>query len=489
MEGTAQLSFERRSPLLTETYVVKRGDTVYSLLKRLGKKAPSLEELRAMNPHLPNLNRIFPGQRINLRKVFPKPMKTQDYRVKKGDTITGIILYELKAPPQDVVRLLREIRKLNPHVENFNRLSPGQILKIPALLPEEGRETKGEHLDRDNLWAFLRQFLQFIGSNLIDKGSYFIPLPGQGQVTLDCALTPVVELRDGTTVFLDPSATLPESLSNLITATWENYRFYRKTIKDPLSLLQDILRSSQNYRLERVTAPLILTEEPLVELMPSWLLKESGPKGEVKNSWAVFEASSLRIPSPLVVLARKRGINIIEVVRGKVIERQEGWTKREAPLLIGGDTSENFLREVLKLLDLSYEERREVRLFEVATDGFDLTLEAPFWIRMGSKAVFIHKNKLPEQFKSLLAKKGITTFHLAEGLPRRKILEGLFQCLDAPGRFGYYVFPKEKGTFRIALFALQVERSGETWYLVDYPLSDEVSGFLMEEAKIKLLQY
>lgn len=51
-------------PPPANTYVVQRGDTIFSIARRFGTTVPSL---LALNPQITNPNSIFPGQVIRLR--------------------------------------------------------------------------------------------------------------------------------------------------------------------------------------------------------------------------------------------------------------------------------------------------------------------------------------------------------------------------------------------------------------------------------------
>jgi LysM repeat protein len=76
------------------------------------------------------------------RLVFDKeiPLKQEQgtftYKVRKGEYIYSI-LRSLKVSESNLPRMARKVKKLNPHIENPNRIDPGQTLHLPESLKSE----------------------------------------------------------------------------------------------------------------------------------------------------------------------------------------------------------------------------------------------------------------------------------------------------------------------------------------------------------------
>ena len=108
--------------LVTNTYIVKKGDTLYAIAAKLGT---TVEELKKEN----NLttNSLSIGQVLRIpSKIIYKDDETL-YTVKKGDT-----LYKIAQTNNTTVEELKRLNNLTT-----NTLSVGQLLKIPSsLLPE-----------------------------------------------------------------------------------------------------------------------------------------------------------------------------------------------------------------------------------------------------------------------------------------------------------------------------------------------------------------
>lgn len=108
--------------LITNTYVVQKGDTLYSIANKLGT---TVSELKKENNLTSNTLQIGEVLRIPTKEIYEGEENV--YIVQKGDT-----LYSIAAANNTTVD---ELKKTNNLTSNI--LSTGQLLKIPsALLPE-----------------------------------------------------------------------------------------------------------------------------------------------------------------------------------------------------------------------------------------------------------------------------------------------------------------------------------------------------------------
>ena len=108
--------------LITNTYVVQKGDSLYSIAAKLGT---TVTELKKENNLTSNTLQIGQVLRIPTKEIYDEEENV--YVVKKGDTLYGIA--------QANNTTVDEIKKFNNLTSNI--LSTGQLLKIPsALLPE-----------------------------------------------------------------------------------------------------------------------------------------------------------------------------------------------------------------------------------------------------------------------------------------------------------------------------------------------------------------
>jgi hypothetical protein len=118
-EGTAHLTF-RKAILSKENekvYIIRSGDTIARIVRKLGWPATRrYKEIKQLNPHITNLNRIYPGQKLLLPPPEQQEGATGDapgiinYTAKEGDSLTRIIISELRAGPTELAKILRLVK-------------------------------------------------------------------------------------------------------------------------------------------------------------------------------------------------------------------------------------------------------------------------------------------------------------------------------------------------------------------------------------------
>jgi LysM repeat protein len=118
----AQRPAPTRSALPT-TYRVRPGDTMSGIAVRHDL---TLAQLIKRNPQVKNPSLINVGQVLKLTAKAPAPKPAATYTVKSGDTFGEIATRHGLTTPQ--------LARLNPKVEDLNRIYPGQKLNVKAPL-------------------------------------------------------------------------------------------------------------------------------------------------------------------------------------------------------------------------------------------------------------------------------------------------------------------------------------------------------------------
>jgi len=524
-EGSAHLSFQKTA-LAGEgarTYTIKKGDTISHIVRRMGTAAPPYDTLKSLNPHIPDLNMIYPGQQLNLAPEAGKNEAsilpgTRNYTAKKGDSITRIIRSELGAKPGDVASLLRQLQLLNPGIENINKIYPGQLLKLPrssktigeqdlarkaapgpaaAAFPEQEKAPPSlpVNLPRESTLTILRHIVEQLKGTLMTSGNYYIPLPEAGQVTIDCTTIPVVELDDGTAVLLDFSQRLPNELTRLIRTNWQNYQSIKIESGDNIaSILHKVIGSSKSYTITKVQKPILLEDEPQVLLSPDWLIMKKGPSDQPLSQLGLFfdaERSQL-LPRLIRERAKKKGIDICEILADKIQPgRMETPAKAPAMPRITGGNQDELLQNFFTFLDLEFLRNREVKIFDSAKDGFNLSIKAEWLVKKGSKTVLIHKNKLPQQFIDVLRGEGMEPLYLAQGLSKKSLLAGILAPLNVPCQFALFSVPesRRKDKFALTFPALKIDSGKGPFYMIEFDMAEDVYEFLADNWKLGIIRY
>ncbi len=304
-EDTAHLVLRKKGTAKDSpsVYIVQKGDNLSTIIRRkLGKPASesaSVSRLvRKLNPQIRNVNRIYPGQKIALPRLAAEPGKA-GYVVRKGDSLSAILHERLGVPAAEMARWIGLTKKLNPGLVNANRIYPGQAL----ILPDRGQSTPGPveqatgpaetdapqmdarmfrptERDLDIIAALVRQS----GGALVREGKVFIPLTEEEHLAVDCADIPMVELADGSRIFLDFGRRIPADTASLLRARWGNYTVLTDGGSEGVfSALAGIFGASRDYTFRRHEGDLDIGGAPALKLRVDWILSRKGPDGQENN--------------------------------------------------------------------------------------------------------------------------------------------------------------------------------------------------------------
>ena len=127
-------------PSSSEYYTVKAGDSLYAIANKYGM---SVDELKDLNNLTSNLLTI--GQRLRVKKGMNEENTGETYTVVKGDN-----LYQIALKFDTTVDALKTLNGLNNNV-----LSIGQVLKIPS---SDNNEIIYTVVAGDNLYQIARRF-------------------------------------------------------------------------------------------------------------------------------------------------------------------------------------------------------------------------------------------------------------------------------------------------------------------------------------------
>jgi len=532
-EDSARLVFQKTAGVpKTSVYIVKKGEWLaYILRKHYGDVPVSLALVRSLNPKIKNLNRIYPGQRINLpvREEADHP-ETADadrkdsaspeavYRIRNGDSISRIILSELGIAPEEALPTYRLIRRLNPEMENMAQLPAGQTLLLP---PAPGREppvppaaepvqTAARPAEQEpektavkippageGLTAIIRPVVGRMRGTVTDKGNYFIPLGENAQVTLDCFLIPVVELDDGTTVLLDFGNRLSEDLKGLIRKAWPNYWFLAgDELREEFAALRRIVNNSRKYGMDKAERPLILTAKPEIQVYPDWIIagRQTGDAVPYRQGLFLLGGGERPFSPEIRTFAERNGFIITEIAGGRVVGQPA--SRPAAPPEIA-DLKDlkgiAFAERLLSILGEKTVRNAEVVIFNQARDGFNLSITADLLLDKGERRLIIHTKKLPEQFVRILKEAGTEVILLGDAERGRPLIDSLLKGINIPVSFGYFSFriPAEGNRTRLAatLPALKATAGSQPLYLIDFDLPPHALSLFLGAGGGRIIRY
>ena len=542
-EDSANLIFRKTAGVQkTMVYVVKKGEWIAGILRtQLGDEPIPYALIRKINPHIRNLNRIYPGQKIILpirgmaavaegADTVPKEGQARrsegenrltEYLIQEGDSISRIILAELDVSQDKLISTYRLVRQLNPDIEDMNTLPAGQNLKLPANpdraersaaapVPAAGSETVpplmatieanvSPSADKPPITAVaakastgaeallgtIRPVISRMRGTLTATGNYYIPLKDSTQVTIDCSLIPVVELDDGTTVFLDFGNRLPGSLKNLISQSWPNYDFLpAEKLSDDLTSLRGIIDRSRNYVMFSAERPLNMNQKPEILVAPDWIIEGKKAASGIPYRQGLFLLDSNEQPFSAEVrtFVEKNGLIVTEISRGQAVAAMTAQMTPKTIPDMKGLRGIAFAEQIIKTIGETPAANAEILVFDQARHGFNVTVTADLLLRRGGKRFIIHTKKLPEQFVRILKEEGMEIVLIGERDSGRLLIETLLQGLQIPVSFGHFScrIPVDGSRPRlmVSFTALRANAGAESLYLIDFDISPDVISLL-----------
>jgi len=243
-----------------EPYIVQKDDSLPQLFQKKGEIVDEnfeefLQIFKRLNPSMGDIEAIRPGQQIfiPLKKLRPDldqetssriitlpmvtisgnalvaaalvPAKTKpvsepkspvggtgftEYRIKPGDTLSQIINRHFSIKKMaSFDEKLRLIRKINPDLDNINRIHSGRIIRMPIF----DTASDVSHLDHTGPLEKISSLLQ---ARLVRKGIFYFPMQGTVDFKLDLAKFPLMEFSDGLRILFNPDQALTNDEQNVI---------------------------------------------------------------------------------------------------------------------------------------------------------------------------------------------------------------------------------------------------------------------------------
>ncbi|HEU17834.1 MAG TPA: LysM domain-containing protein [Deltaproteobacteria bacterium] len=570
VEDTAHLTLQKTiiSKKSLDTYVVQKGDWIFNIIRqKFGASEKEivkiLEQVKQLNPEIRDIHRISPGQELILpnretlaaaeaeSKTRLKKSQGNDkdaeeasalpYVVKEGETLSDIIHSELSAVDEDIYRMLRTVKRLNPNVKNINKIYPGQKL----LLPYVGSQDRGERGDQlsgkgtsfiavkrteptkvvkkkilreeepvvekepaqlkeekktiippEKKIAVIRYILSRINGSVISEGKYFIPLFPTGQITVDCSSVPVIELDDGMTVLLDFSGSIPSGIKQVIETTWKNYVIMNIGYdKDVPFMVEEIINKSKDYSCKSVRNFVTVGHTPSIRLYVDWIVSETESKGEKPYSFGIknVKNSSSLLPGNIREYSDKKGFEVVELLRGsEVVAMSETFDDAVIPVL-AYETNAVLAESLLTILGYEPEKAADVEIYNMKEHGFSLLLKVDLFLTFDNKRVILHSKQIPQHFIDALKERGMNYVFLPPEQKKESVVETVLSAIEAPfvADTFRFSFSQSEGKIGgdIVLAAIRTVNKNKAVYFVTQDIDPGINGLLQKKWGVDLIRY
>lgn len=539
-EDTAQLTFSKtavsKKPL--QTYTVQQGDVLSAIIRKIPgiteKDIPGYYRMtKELNPNITDLNRLYagqtivlPGKTIALQEEKPatgapsvnalssEAAGSQSYQVKKGDSLIRVVHRELHITTHTQKTLLL-IKSLNPNIKNAHKIYVGQMIRLPegktavkaapaGITPNEEpplQETKTVEAKESIVLppaarlAVIKHIITQMNGTMITNGNYYLPVSKTEQLTIDCSIIPVVELDDRTTIFLDLENRSNNHLKKMISDRWSNYHLVKIDDKDDIIVtLKKIFKNTKSYEITKSQKPISIGSLPPLDVIVDWVISPKGIKTSASKTQGlrfVYENNVL-LPRAIVNYARQHSLIITEISPEKgLVSKPEEIYSLPSMTILPTSSARDFSWALLAYLNIPREKDVDIRVFNIAEDGFNLSIKADIVVTRVEKKYLLFSRNLPPQFINILQKAGNELIFVSDQDEPAKNMEKILRGFNFVFTSGYFTFSgldKNQPPYNFGFSGAKI-KTDKNIYVVNFDFNQELRGLMQETWSANIVRY
>ena len=449
--------------VVCETYTVKDGDHIWKILRQRGLlKRPNLAELisllKRMNKSLTNLDIIHPGQTISIPlNITPirgasekekfvqksimgisslKEVDFENYVVKSGDSLTMVVYGKYKIHPEYLYNeYLNLFQKFNPTLKNLDIIYPNQVIKLPIFSPEivrmpvkvtkekkalkKSKIIPSEDTEQTiSLRKKLKDIFNQMDEEWVDTGKQFIPLKSGGQIQLKAESFPVLNLQSGMRLIIDLKNELPEDISQLILADWEDYGIVHLATVDTLKTAMDkILTASSYYKILKPGEQFQIRSGDIgISIAGDWVIIPQRGEENITEKITVISFinhPSEQTPEAIRAYLKKSGIRVIDYPGLPVPKDMTDDVPREKKIGIEKNVDFPLPALLLNLAGQTFSNKVKIPVYQGKGSEFNVIIQADLFFNRHGKDCIINTTDLSPAIVSLLKKHQFLVLSLA----------------------------------------------------------------------------
>jgi len=185
------------------------------------------------------------------------------------------------------------------------------IPPVVAKKIEPARPAANENvarLIRNTLFPALKQ----MGASQRDQGTYFMPIPGGGNIAIDAQEIPVMELDTGNKIILDINAKITPEMKALIEQAFPSCKVITNPGPDLESIMDRVLSVSGYFSINKHASPLLVGGDEKVKLSGTWIVYKDYSRSNVFVI-NILKEGERKTPQPIRDYAARFGLDIIEM--------------------------------------------------------------------------------------------------------------------------------------------------------------------------------
>jgi len=370
----------------------------------------------------------------------------ENYVIKSGDSLTMVVYGKYKIPPKYLYHeYLNLVHKFNPTLKNLDIIYPNQVVRLPIFSPEivrmpvkvtkEKRALKKSKIipseDTEqtiSLRKKLRDIFNQMDEEWVDTGKQFIPLKSGGQIQLKAESFPVLNLQSGMRLIIDLKNELPEDISQLILADWEDYGIVHLTTDDTLKTAMDkILAASNYYKILKPGEQFKIRSGDIgISIAGDWVIIPQRGEENIPQKIAVISfinSPSEQTPGVIMTYLEKSGIKIIDYSSLPVPKDIVDDVNIQKKISIEKNIDFPLPALLLNLAGQPFSSKTKIPVYQGEGSGYNLIIQADLFFNRQGKDCIIDTTGLSPAIISLLKKHQFLVLSLAGEKDLNKMTE------------------------------------------------------------------
>jgi LysM repeat protein len=418
----------------TTIYEVKRGDSLSEILSNhfhypehliFNEAINAVEEL---NPNIENLNQLKPGQRIVIPMSVPIGSPSTADTTAQAEVGAPTVPATTSEPPgrgstqevkgeltanklADLADSIKEKRMLEER--GVGDTADQEIIETVSNNRLVSPPTPGER-QRQVLAEAVIATVVALGGKGSNKGLYSLPIGGQGEITLESNLFPLVEFPSGESMFLDLNDRLPSQLAGAIHTVWDDrYRIVKIREKDNFrSIWQRLIEQLDKMEVWNKREPLIIRTPLPISIQGDWILTATGPQVSRGKIFIVnlLKDAEERTDPALQTYLDSLGIRVVDVQLGGQLEQarvtppmnEQAFNASANTVIVRSRYVPDLVEAFLKVLGQPYQRGKRVRFGTETNEGFSLTISVDFYFKRDGAFHLIDFQRLSPSILDLL---------------------------------------------------------------------------------------
>lgn len=198
------------------------------------------------------------------------------------------------------------------------------------------------------------------------------------------------------------------------------------------------------------------------------------------------------LPKSIKNYAAKNGLIITEIDFATGLAGKPDEIYSLPPLPIFPTTSaKDFSYALVTHLGFTADKDADVRVFNMAQDGFNLSVKADVLIKNADKKYIVYSRSLPQQFMDIFKKEGYRLIFIANSDSPQVMMEKILPILAIPSTYGYFTFSgidKNQAPYTFGFTGTKIKADKDE-YIINFAIDNGLRALISESWQAGFARY